>query len=117
MHARGSGRSRETRVSHARGHLRVSRFARRTTGKRETARSLAYWRTMRTFPSRGLSRKLEFHPLPFHQQITHETFAEYSERVSTTLNNFSIAEIDKTTESINKRSKLIKASNVERSKY
>ena len=27
-------------VSHARGHLRVSRFARRTTEKRETARSL-----------------------------------------------------------------------------
>ena len=68
MHARGSGagESRETletraaarqekRVpfpfraisharsrlpGHARGHLRVSRFARRTTGKRETARSL-----------------------------------------------------------------------------
>ena len=28
-------------ISHARGHLRVSRFARRTTEKRETARSLA----------------------------------------------------------------------------
>ena len=27
-------------LSHARGHLRVSRFARRTTEKRETARSL-----------------------------------------------------------------------------
>ena len=27
-------------ISHARGHLRVSRFARRTTEKRETARSL-----------------------------------------------------------------------------
>ena len=47
MHARGSGEapkrgqplpSRAT--SHARGHLRVSRFARRTTEKRETARSL-----------------------------------------------------------------------------
>ena len=39
-------RSRETRetraaaISHARGHLRVSRFARPTTEKRETARSL-----------------------------------------------------------------------------
>ena len=41
-------RSRETRetraaaraISHARGHLRVSRFARQTTEKRETARSL-----------------------------------------------------------------------------
>ena len=39
-------RSRETRelpsraISHASGHLRVSRFARRTTEKRETARSL-----------------------------------------------------------------------------
>ena len=28
-------------ISHARGHLRFSRFARRTTEKRETARSLA----------------------------------------------------------------------------
>ena len=27
-------------ISHARGHLRVSRFARRTTEKREAARSL-----------------------------------------------------------------------------
>jgi len=49
MHARGSGEAarrakqgRQSRaVSHARGHLRVSRFARRTTEKRETARSLA----------------------------------------------------------------------------
>ena len=30
-------------LSHARGHLRVSRFARRTTEKRETARSLFSW--------------------------------------------------------------------------
>ena len=29
-------------LSHARGHLRVSRFARRTTEKRETARSLMF---------------------------------------------------------------------------
>ena len=29
-------------TSHARGHLRVSRFARRTTEKRETARSLSF---------------------------------------------------------------------------
>ena len=34
-------RSRETRETRARGHLRVSRFARRTTEKRETARSLS----------------------------------------------------------------------------
>ena len=27
-------------ISHARGHLRISRFARRTTEKREAARSL-----------------------------------------------------------------------------
>ena len=56
MHARGSGEAarrakkaaaREEKVplpfrdiSHARGHLRVSRFARRFTEKRETARSL-----------------------------------------------------------------------------
>ena len=30
-------------ISHARGHLRVSRFARRTTEKRQTARSLISW--------------------------------------------------------------------------
>ena len=43
MHARGSGetaRRAPRATSHARGHLRVSRFARRTTEKRETARSL-----------------------------------------------------------------------------
>ena len=51
MHARGSGeaatRAKRGRqpppsraISHARGHLRVPRFARRTTEKRETARSL-----------------------------------------------------------------------------
>ena len=55
MHARGSGeaarrakrgRQPENRslpsrpINHARGHLRVSRFARQTTEKRETARSL-----------------------------------------------------------------------------
>ena len=53
MHARGSGeagkRAKQGRqpvplpsrvISHARGHLRVSHFARRTTEKRETARSL-----------------------------------------------------------------------------
>ena len=63
MHARGSGeaarrakRGRQTEkkkgkksffvplpsraISHARGHLRISRFARRTTEKREAARSL-----------------------------------------------------------------------------
>ena len=37
---RQSLETRETRASHARGHLRVSCFARRTTEKRETARSL-----------------------------------------------------------------------------
>ena len=45
MHARGSGEAarrakRGRAISHARGHLRVSRFARRTTEKIETARSL-----------------------------------------------------------------------------
>ena len=55
MHARGSGeaarRAKRGRqplpsraISHAHGHLRVSRFARRTTEKRETARSLLEWR-------------------------------------------------------------------------
>ena len=38
MHARAS--SKAAKRGHARGHLRVSRFARRTTKKRETARSL-----------------------------------------------------------------------------
>ena len=59
MHARGSGeaarRAKRERqpekkkeplpsraISHARGHLRVSRFARQTTEKRETARSLTF---------------------------------------------------------------------------
>ena len=37
---RQSRETRETRASHARGHLRVSCFARRATEKRETARSL-----------------------------------------------------------------------------
>ena len=51
MHARGRGeaarRAKRGRqplpsraISHVRGHLCVSRFARRTTGKREAARSL-----------------------------------------------------------------------------
>ena len=42
MDARGSGEAarRAKRGRHARGHLRVSRFARWTTEKRETARSL-----------------------------------------------------------------------------
>ena len=53
MHARASGeaarRAKRGRqplpsraISLARGHLRVSRFARRTTEKRETARSLTF---------------------------------------------------------------------------
>ena len=53
MHSRASGeaarRAKRGRqplpspaISHARGHVRVSRFARRTTEKRETARSLPY---------------------------------------------------------------------------
>ena len=45
MHARASSEAarrakRGRQPSHARGHLRVWRFARRTTEKRETARSL-----------------------------------------------------------------------------
>ena len=35
---------------HARGHLRVSRFARRTTEKRETARSLQFGVKIRRGP-------------------------------------------------------------------
>ena len=43
-----------------------------------------------------LRQKREFHPLRFVQQITHETFPEFSERVTHTLNSFPIAKIDKT---------------------
>ena len=38
-------------ISLARGHLRVSRFARRTTEKRETARSLCFYRRRRFLSS------------------------------------------------------------------
>ena len=58
--------------------------------------TLRFWRTRRTSPSRRLARKREFHLLRFDQQITHETFAEISERVTHTLNNFPIGERDKT---------------------
>ena len=51
------------------------------------------------------------------QNITHETFREFSDRVTTSLNNFSIAEIDKTIESMNNRLQLIKQSNGQRIKY
>ena len=40
-------------ISHARGHLRVSRFARRTTEKRETARSLVLVRSIYFFHYAG----------------------------------------------------------------
>ena len=58
--------------------------------------TLRFGRTRRTSPSRRLARKREFHLLRFDQQITHETFAEFSGRVTHTWNNFPIAEIDKT---------------------
>ena len=69
MHARGSGeaarrakRGRQPEknpsrpINHARGHLRVSRFARQTTEKRETARSLGLpsFFFLREFFSRAL---------------------------------------------------------------
>ena len=48
-----SARARERRdakrgraISHARGHLRVPRFAQRTTEKRETARSLMFFQQL-----------------------------------------------------------------------
>ena len=50
------------------------------------------------------------------QNITHETFPEFSDCVAT-LKNFSIAEIDKTIESMNNRLQLIKESNGQRIKY
>ena len=42
----------------------------------------ALFEDKRTFPSSRLAREREFHPLRFDQQITHETFAEFSERVT-----------------------------------
>ena len=51
------------------------------------------------------------------QNITHETFPEFSDRVTTTLKNFSITEIDKTIKSMNNRLQLIKESNGQRIKY
>ena len=52
IHARGSGEAarrakRGRAISHARGHLRVSRFARRTTEKMDTSRSLKLLRHKR----------------------------------------------------------------------
>ena len=68
--------------------------------------------------SRRLARKREFHLLLFDQQIIHETFAEFSERVTHDLNNFPIAEIGKTMK-VNEQARLplITASNGERTKY
>ena len=63
------------------------------------------------------SMREELRQQALRQNITHETFTEFSERVTTTLNNFSIAEIDKTIESMNKRLQLIIGSNGERIKY
>ena len=60
---------------------------------KSSGHTLRFSRTKRTFPSSRLARKREFHPLRFDQQITHETFAEFSERVTRQLNNFPIAEI------------------------
>ena len=51
------------------------------------------------------------------QKIARETFADFSERVTTTLNNFPITEIGKTIESKNKRLPLIKGLNGETIKY
>ena len=51
MHVRGSGeaaRRANRAISHARGYLRVSRLARRTTEKREAARSLLLTRSFIT---------------------------------------------------------------------
>ena len=50
------------------------------------------------------------------QNITHETFPEFSDRVTTTLKNFSITEINKTIESMNNRLQLIKELNGQRIK-
>ena len=50
------------------------------------------------------------------QNITHETFLEFSDCVTTTLKNFSITEINKTIESMNNRLQLIKELNGQRIK-
>ena len=50
------------------------------------------------------------------QNITHETFPEFSDRVTTTLKNFSITEINKTIESMNNSLQLIKELNGQRIK-
>ena len=50
------------------------------------------------------------------QNITHETFPEFSDRVTTTLKNFSITEINKTVKSMNNRLQLIKELNGKRIK-
>ena len=50
------------------------------------------------------------------QNIPHETFPEFSDRVTTTLKNFSITEINKTVESMNNRLQLIKELNGKRMK-
>ena len=50
------------------------------------------------------------------QNITHETFPEFSDRVTTTLKNFSITEINKTIESMNNSLQLIKQLNGQRIK-
>ena len=61
-------RSRETRaISHARGHLRVSRFVRRTTEKRETARSLEM---IMTIMVAGITVFLCFYFICFTLRIT-----------------------------------------------
>ena len=50
------------------------------------------------------------------QNIPHETFPEFSDRVTTTLKNFSITEINKTVKSMNNRLQLIKELNGQRIK-
>ena len=60
----------------------------------------------------------EFHLLRFDQQIIHKTFAELTGRLTHTLNNFSIADIDIKTIKVNEQAlTLITASNGERMKY
>ena len=49
---------------------------------KSSGHTLRFLRMKRTFPSSRLARKREFHPLRFDQQITHETFAEFLERVT-----------------------------------
>ena len=51
------------------------------------------------------------------KNITHETFAQFSERIITTITSYSVREIDKIIESMHKGMKMIVKNKGERLKY